>query len=210
MSFKEMLGIRFGKLTVIERLENFPNGTAAWNCLCDCGIEKKVAGTKLRAGKQKSCGCSSPKFSKESISTHGMSKTRVYRIWAGMHSRCRQTKNKKIQRLYLDKGIKVCERWNKFENFYEDMGDPPDGMSIDRINGDKGYEPSNCRWATSKQQANNMSSNRLIEYNNKKMTISLWAKEIGVKPNTLNYRIRRGMPLKDALKTQVLTSLKSY
>lgn len=205
-----MLGIRFGKLTVIERLENFPNGTAAWNCLCDCGIEKKVAGTKLRAGKQKSCGCSSPKFSKESISTHGMSKTRVYRIWAGMHSRCRQTKNKKIQRLYLDKGIKVCERWNKFENFYEDMGDPPDGMSIDRINGDKGYEPSNCRWATSKQQANNMSSNRLIEYNNKKMTISLWAKEIGVKPNTLNYRIRRGMPLKDALKTQVLTSLKSY
>lgn len=205
-----MLGIRFGKLTVIERLENFPNGTAAWNCLCDCGTEKKVAGTKLRAGKQKSCGCSSPKFSKESISTHGMSKTRVYRIWAGMHSRCRQTKNKKTQRLYLEKGIKVCERWNKFENFYEDMGDPPDGMSIDRINGDKGYEPSNCRWATSKQQANNMSSNRLIEYNNKKMTISMWAKEIGVKPNTLNYRIRRGMPLKDALKTQVLTSLKSY
>jgi hypothetical protein len=200
MSIKEMLGTRFGKLIVTKRAENLKDGTAVWACLCDCGAERNVAGTKLRAGRQKSCGCASPKFNSKLTTTHGMSKTRVYKIWAGMITRCNNPSSEKLKRLYSNKGIEVCERWKLFENFFQDMGDAPIGASIDRIDGSKNYEPSNCRWATSTEQANNTTRNRLIEHDNKKMTIAMWARHLGVKPNTLIYRLKRGQPVEQALK----------
>lgn len=199
MSVKEMLGVRFGKLLVTKRADNLKDGTAVWVCLCDCGVQKNIAGTKLRAGRQTSCGCSSPKFNSESITTHGMSRTRVYKIWAGMISRCRNPSDEKSKRLYSDKGIEVCERWKTFENFFQDMGDAPIGASIDRIDGSKNYEPSNCRWATPEEQANNTTRNRFIEHNGKTMTISMWARQLGIKPNTLTYRLRRGKSIEQAL-----------
>lgn len=203
MPFKEMSGTRFGKLLVKERAPNLKDGTAAWVCVCDCGQERTIAGTKLRAGKHKSCGCSSPKFTAESLLTHGMSRTRVYRIWAGMNERCSSSAFGKSKRLYFDKGIIVCHRWKIFENFLQDMGIPPSGSSLERIDGDKNYEPINCKWATAQEQANNTSRNHLVEHMGKKQTLAEWAREIGVKPNTLTYRIKRGMPIHKALETQV-------
>jgi len=208
MSFKEMSGIRFGKLLVKERAPNLKDGTAAWICVCDCGQERTIAGTKLRAKKHKSCGCSSPKFTSESVSTHGMSGTRVYQIWAGMNRRCSPSAFGKSKRLYFDKGIVVCDRWKIFENFLQDMGLPPNGTSLERIDGNKNYEPSNCKWATSQEQANNTTRNHCVEYLGKKQTLAEWARELGIKPNTLMYRIKRGMPIDKALKTQVLVCVK--
>ena len=204
MSCKEMSGIRFGKLLVIGRSKSKKDGTAVWKCLCDCGTEKIVVGTSLRAGRHKSCGCSSPRFTKERVTTHGKSRTKTYTIWSGMKKRCSSVAIGKSKRLYFDKGIRVCEKWLNFENFLQDMGDCPDGCSIDRIDGDKGYEPSNCRWATPQQQANNTSKNVLITYSNKTQTISQWAREIGIKTNTLVYRLKRGWDVPRALTSSPL------
>lgn len=204
MRYKEMLGTRFGKLLVTERAGNLKDGTATWVCVCDCGQKRTIAGTKLRAGKHKSCGCSSPRFTSESRSTHGMSRTRIYQIWSGMNKRCSQNAYGKLKRLYFEKGITVCDRWKSFTNFLQDMGMPPIGSSIERIDGSKNYEPSNCRWATSQEQANNTTRNHFIEHEGKKQTISQWARELGIKPNTLMYRIKRGLPIHKALQTQVL------
>jgi hypothetical protein len=199
MALKEMLGIRFDKLVVVERAPNKKDGTATWVCLCDCGISKNVPGTKLRAGKQKSCGCASPKFTKVRMTTHGKSKNRTYKIWAGMKRRCSTSAKGKSKLLYFDKGIRVCNEWLDFKNFFEDMGEAPEGLTIDRIDGEKDYCFTNCRWATYEQQANNTTRNKFIEHNGKKMTIAHWAKELNIKPNTLTYRIRRKMPTEQAL-----------
>lgn len=201
MPFKNLLGERFGKLLVTERRANKKDGTAVWKCVCECGQFREITGTSLRAGRHKSCGCSSPLFSTERLTTHGLSRTRTYRIWAGMKQRCSDAAIGKSKRLYFDKGIRVCKEWQDFEAFFNDMGEAPEGCSIDRIDGNKGYEPSNCRWSTPQEQGNNTSSNRVIEHDGKSQTISQWARDIGIKPNTLLYRIRRGWDIQRALKS---------
>lgn len=194
MAIKRMEGMRFGRLLVINEHSRSTDGTVYWLCVCDCGKHKAVIGTSLRAGRAKSCGCASPKFTTETTRSHGMSRTRTYRIWHGMRQRCSDAAKGKVRRNYFDKGIRVCERWEQFENFFADMGEAPEGMSIDRIDGNGNYEPGNCRWATPIQQGNNTSSNVSIEHRGEKKTISEWAREIGVKANTLLYRIRRNLP----------------
>jgi len=200
MAFKEMTGFVFGKLTVIDRGPNGKDGTIRWNVVCECGEKRLVAGTGLRAKRHKSCGCSSPRFKSETVSTHGMTMTRIYRIWAGMKKRCSDTSTQKSRRLYYDKGIRVCERWLVFENFLEDMGIPMAHQSIDRINGNKGYEKDNCRWADRKTQANNTSANLVITLDGVSKTASEWADATGIKANTIVYRVRRGWSPERALK----------
>lgn len=199
-----MLGVRFGKLLVVAREANQPDGTAVWRCVCDCGETRRVAGTGLRAGRHKSCGCASPRFTSEYLTTHGLTATRTYRIWQGMKARCSDAAQGKARKLYFEKGIRVCERWQDFRTFLADMGEAPYGMSIDRIDGNWHYEPGNCRWATSKQQANNTSANRLITNNGQTMTLSAWAEKCGVKANTLLYRLQRGVPVERALEVSIV------
>lgn len=199
MAFKDMTGKVFGKLTVVHREANAKDGTVRWFCQCECGETRIVHGTSLRAGRHKSCGCASNRFTTERVTTHGCSRKRIYRIWLGMFYRCSDKAIGKVRKNYFEKGIRVCERWWKFENFLEDMGFPEDHQSIDRIDGNKGYEPSNCRWATMIEQANNTSANHVLTHNGRSMTVAMWAREIGVKQNTLLYRIRRGAPLDEAL-----------
>lgn len=135
--------------------------------------------------------------------THGQSakgkRTRAYNTWHGMLQRCRN-KNSYMYRHYGGRGISVCQRWLTFSNFFADMGQPPTTQhTLDRINNDGNYEPSNCRWATRKEQSNNTRYNVRLEFMGKIRTITEWANELGIKQNTINYRLRRGWTVERAL-----------
>lgn len=126
--------------------------------------------------------------------TRGRTTTSTFRSWLAMRSRCENPKNERYHR-YGGRGITVCQRWSSFENFLLDMGECSEGMTIDRINKDGNYEPSNCKWATPTEQANNKSNNHLIEFNGKIQTIADWARDIGVSYSKLQSRLSRGWPL---------------
>lgn len=129
---------------------------------------------------------------------HGMCKSSTYSSWQAMIERCRNPNHKAFKN-YGGRGIKVCERWQKFENFLEDMGENSDNLTLDRINSDGNYESSNCRWATRIEQNNNTSRNFFIEFNNQKKTVAQWGRELGIKPNSITHRLRRGWTIERAL-----------
>lgn len=131
---------------------------------------------------------------------HGKRWTRSYSIWCGMITRCHNP-NSKSYPGYGGRGIFVCDRWRKFENFYADMGDPPADMSLDRINGNLGYSPDNCRWATAKEQRANSRTVRLLTFNGETFNVSEWAERLGINPSSLTERLDRGWPLEIALTT---------
>ena len=151
-----MIGEKFTRLTIIAETRSGPKNRLAYVCLCDCGEQRTVLKENLVTGRQKSCGCLSKELAKktgERSKTHGMHNTRVYRIWSQMKRRCQIPSNGAYER-YGAKGVTVCEEWQKFENFYKDMGDD-NGLTIDRINNELGYSKDNCRWATWSEQAKN-------------------------------------------------------
>jgi len=125
--------------------------------------------------------------------THGMTHSKTYESWEAMHARCKKHPH------YLKLGIAVCERWCSFEAFYADMGDRPEGMTLDRIKGKFGYSPGNCRWATAKTQCNNTSRNKYVTAFGKTQTVAEWAVEIGINERTLRYRIDAGIDFEIAL-----------
>lgn len=189
-----MIGFRSGLLTVVGRGFGLDPKRAYWLCQCACGGQHTVMGKYLRKNEVKSCGClnRAPLMPR---TTHGMTpskgkKPRVYNTWASMKDRCLNTSNPKWID-YGGRGIRVCDRWLDFSNFYADMGAPPPGSSIDRIDNSKGYCPENCRWATPKQQANNTRTNRWIEFDGQHKTLTSWARYFSVPTSTLYCRIER-------------------
>lgn len=156
---------RFGRLTVVGRAPN-KKRQPTWKCQCECGNLTIVQGGHLRAGISRSCGCLSRELLRERNKDntnhlrHGQSGyearacTGAYSSWRAMKTRAINS-NATGHENYYDRGITICDRWLMFENFYEDMGDRPKGMSIDRIGNDGNYEPGNCRWATREQQYEN-------------------------------------------------------
>ena len=155
----ELKGQRFGRLTIIKRVENDKWKNAKWLCQCDCGNVKKINGYELKNGHTKSCGCLQKERASKARKTHGHKINRVvtktYTAWQSMLKRCDNPKNKNYKD-YGGRGIKVCDRWlHSFENFLSDIGKAPNGLTLDRKNNNGNYEPNNCRWVAMTEQNQN-------------------------------------------------------
>ena len=190
-------GREFGRLTVVEDLGNIEE-YRAYRCTCSCGQEVVVAAYRLIHEKgPRSCGC----LQRDVVTTHGMEGTRVYNIWHGMKARCSLPTNISYHQ-YGGRGITYCERWEIFENFIANMGEPPsEEHSLDRINNDGNYSPENCRWATIEVQSNNRSNSRFLEFQGRRQTLTQWAKELGMSPATIRGRLERDWTVEEALTT---------
>jgi len=191
---KDEVGNHYGRLTVIKRAENNKHNAARWLCRCICGKETIVDGQALRAGNTKSCGCLNEEVReatcrKRSL-THGMTGSRLYYLWTHMKQRTQNPKNSKYK-YYGGRGITLCEEWQKFEPFrdWSMQNGYNDNLTIDRINNDGPYSPSNCRWTTTEVQLNNRRDNVFLEFNGKKQTIAQWARELKMNVTTLWMRL---------------------
>jgi hypothetical protein len=195
--FKDITGQKFNRLTALSRSEN-RGKTVYWLCECECGAIKEVAGASLRCGKTKSCGCLNVEVYSTFFVTHGMNNTPTYKTWEGMIQRCTNPKSKRFP-VYGGRGISICDRWLKFENFYEDMGLKPQKLTLDRIDNDGNYCKENCKWSTVKEQNNNTSRNHFITVNGIKKNITQWESALGVGRGTIYSRIKRGLSSEDAV-----------
>jgi hypothetical protein len=192
-------GQRFSRLTVIKRVWPNQRGNTRWLCACDCGNETTVTQVNLRRGDIRSCGCLLKEVVKTASRTHGWSHTPVYETWIRMHKRCYKTSCKDYHR-YGGRGIEVCQRWHEFENFLADMGDRPSAKhSIERLDNDGNYDPSNCCWATRKEQGRNTCRVRKVLVGDQRVPISQACEILGITPGTVYQRIHRGATPEEAL-----------
>lgn len=193
MKAKDLIGQRFGKLTVVARGENTKGGKTTWVCACDCGKqkEKPVTSYDLTSGKVRSCGCLYYESNKGINATHHGTGTRLYRIWNGMRQRCNYQKGIAYDR-YGGKGISVCKEWDDFEIFrtWSMANGYAENLTIDRIDNSKGYSPENCRWATMKEQIDNRSNTVRITIGGVEKTLSEWSEISGIPAATLWWRVK--------------------
>ena len=191
----DRVGHHYGRLVVLGRAQS-QKGNARWCCKCDCGFYTIANGNDLARGKVVSCGC----WNYQKRIQHGLVRTPVYRAWNNLLRRCESPRNPSYTK-YGGRGIAVCPEWHNFRNFFADMGHPPGkGYSIDRINNDGPYAPSNCRWAKIHVQANNTRRNRLITHEGRTQTIAQWARELGMDYDVIRSRLDRyGWPIARAL-----------
>jgi hypothetical protein len=193
----DLLGMTFGRYSVVSQAENGPRGHTRWNCRCACGKEKIVLSYSLKEGTAKSCGCGTI----EALTTHGHSSrgkvTSEYLSWLNIHVRTKSKKYRDYDR-YGGRGITVCEQWATFEGFIKDMGYKPSTKhSLDRINNDLGYFPENCRWATKKEQSDNRSNCIKVTYRGETKGLMEWSDTLGIKYRTLLRRYHSGYPLEE-------------
>jgi len=201
--YKNIVGQKYNRLTVIEFIESIGN-KRYWLCRCECGNTSRVETYALTSGKIKSCGCYAREFNGKAGITHGLSNKTIYNTWKTMLHRCENRTDKRYNN-YGGRGITVCEEWHdivKFYNWAVDNG-YKEGLSIDRINGNGNYEPSNCRWATREEQANNLKSNKKYTVNGRTESIKTWGKISGIPECVISSRIRRGWDVEEAVTLKV-------
>ena len=186
-----LIGKRFGRLTVISEAPRNGFAKPRFNCICDCGNGAVAIGNNLKTGNHKSCGCQKREKTIARLTKHGLHGTPTYEIWKGIRSRCLCANDTSYKR-YGGRGISVCKRWNSFKHFLTDMGERPSGKWIGRIDNDGNYEPSNCRWETIEQQQNNRRNNHVITFRGQSKTIAQWSRSIGIGSMCLLKRFRRG------------------
>lgn len=195
--FIDLTGQRFGKLYVIKY--HHSNNGAYWLCKCDCGNETILRGSYFRYGSTKSCGCGSKEQARKNcekhrLSGHLMSRTRIYEIWKNMKRRCYSETNKRYAN-YGGRGITICQEWqNDFYAFYDwaMANGYTDDLTLDRINVNGNYEPSNCKWSTWKEQANNQTRNHYITYNGETKTLKQWSEAFSIPYGAFQHRVKRG------------------
>ena len=195
------VGDVFGRLEVLESVGRSKHGKVLWRCACSCGGEAVSTSGDLKSGNTKSCGCLQREKAASFNKRHGMSRTPMYERWCNIKRRVYDEKCPSYKD-YGGRGIKVCDRWlESFENFYEDMGDPPsEKYSIDRIDNDGDYCPENCRWATDREQSCNTSRNRILTHRGASKTMTEWCEIYSIRYSTVYDRITRyGWSVEDAL-----------
>ncbi len=206
--FHDKTGLVYGRLTVTGRDLSYKS-SVKWNCLCACGNLVSVHSGSLQKGLTKSCGCLRHEIIKEKITTHGMTNSPEYRIWRAMLNRCYNSNYDHFAD-YGGRGIKVCDRWlNSFENFYADMG-PSNGLTIERINGNEDYHPSNCKWATWVEQANNRRTTKMITYKGETMPLKTFVSMFDIPYQTILNRINSGMSAEEAVAKRFLQKVISH
>lgn len=178
----DLAGRRFGRIVAIEDVGTDGNHRL-WMCHCDCGVDKVVSAASLVRGHQQSCGCG--------IRTHRLSRSSTYKSWQMMRQRCSNPRNDNYRR-YGAKGIGVCERWESFENFVADMGERPEGTSLDRIDSVGNYESGNCRWATRREQ--NVNTSRWAGYraleDDRRISVREMAEHLAIPEHVLFHKMR--------------------
>lgn len=150
----DLTGQQFSRLSVIRDSGKVQSGSVVWMCMCDCGKPVEVNSNKLRTGHTRSCGCFRDETTGTRVRKHGQHRSPAYRTWDSMIQRCNNPGSTQYYK-YGARGVTVCEEWGNFINFYRDMGDRPEGHTIDRKDNDLGYFKENCRWATPVEQAQN-------------------------------------------------------
>lgn len=193
----DLTGARFGSLTVVQFV-GYQQGRAFWLTRCDCGNERTVRANSLLTGRSQSCGCNRAGYLRHGYARTGH-KSATYKIWVVMRTRCNNPNFPKYPR-YGGRGIRVCERWDRFENFLADMGERPAGMSIDRIDNDGDYCPENCKWSTNKEQSRNQRWTVRLTYNGETKTRQEWCEIHGIKLSTFRHRLSRGWTLDQIFK----------
>jgi hypothetical protein len=209
---KDLSGQNFTNWTVLRRNGKDIHGALLYECHCECGTVRDIAGYSLRNGDSKSCGCL--QASKTSVradgktthwsptKTHGMKGTPEYTAWAAMKGRC-SNPNYENYPNYGGRGITVCKEWDdSFEAFYADVGPRPEGHSLDRIDVNGNYEKNNVKWSCSEEQCNNRTNARYLTHDGRTQTIAQWSKETGVTYQTIHNRLERGWSAANALSTK--------
>lgn len=206
---KNIQGKKFSKLYVLSPAQK----PATWVCLCDCGKLCEKSQTNLRRGDAKSCGCLRLEYNQNRRRFHGKpfgrhSHKTEYTIWACAKSRCINPKDTNYKN-YGARGIKMCPAWSEsFEQFIKDMGRRPQGLTLDRIDFNKGYSKENCRWATQKEQQNNKRTNTIMTYKGKRLNLKQWSELTGIRYDTVVNRYTKGLEPEKVLATKTLKHFK--
>lgn len=198
--YTDITNQKFNRLTAIERIYCSRQKKMAWNCLCECGGSIVATYTQLKSGNTKSCGCLNHEKILERNTSHSESKTRLYKIWVGIRQRCNNP-NKKSYVNYGGRGVKVCDDWDNYLNFKEwaISNGYEDDLTIERIDPNGNYEPSNCTWIPKGDQSKNRRSCNFLTFNGKTQTVSDWARELNINRTTINTRLRKGWAIDKVL-----------
>lgn len=206
--FKSLVGERFGRLTVISLTDKRVGKDRVWQCKCDCGTVKDIAGRNLKRGFSKSCGCYKQEVFLDMATTHGKSGSKLYHIRKGMIRRTTVPEDERYA-YYGAKGVKVCDEWldeekglDNFCNWATNNG-YEDGLTIERIDYNGNYEPSNCKWATPLEQGSNKSNNVYHTFNGETFTATEWSRRLGGNVNLVTKRLKAGWSLEKALTSPV-------